>query len=242
MTRKIFLEIKIGNIGQHENASARYQSAKAWVNQWWSTYGFASNDLDQLGPEDKETAKDILSNDPKAINEKWLVDAPEPLKGGIIEIELFEKDCPKTCENFVSLCKGGKIGKSSKKPLHYENTKMFRLVPGFVVQGGDVTRGDGSGGDSIYNGKFNDEKPGLAKKFDRKGLVAMANSGKNSNTSQFFITLGDKHSQFDKINGKYVIFGQVSKGFEVLDEINKVSETQEQPQETITITNCGELL
>lgn len=141
MTRKIFLEIKIGNIDQHENASARYQSAKAWVNQWWSTYGFASNDLDQFGPEDRETAKDILSNDPKAINEKWLVDAPEPLKGGIIEIELFEKDCPKTCENFVSLCKGGKIGKSSKKPLHYENTKMFRLVPGFVVQGGDVTRG-----------------------------------------------------------------------------------------------------
>lgn len=159
----------------------------------------------------------------------------------MIEIELFDKECPKTSENFVSLCKGGKVGKSSKKALFYENTKMFRLVPGFVVQGGDVTRDDGSGGDSIYNGKFNDEKPGLAKKFNKKGLVAMANSGKNSNTSQFFITLSDNHPQFDKINGKYVIFGQVLKGLNVLDDINSVSETKEQPLETITITTCGEL-
>ncbi|CAO3700990.1 unnamed protein product [Rhizopus stolonifer] len=241
MTRTVFIEIKIGDIAQYEDAQKRYSSAHAWVKQWWSTYGFAKDDLSQLGPEDKETVKDILSNDPTAISEKWLVDSPEPLKGGVIEIGLFDKECPKTSENFVSLCKGGKVGKSSKKALFYENTKMFRLVPGFVVQGGDVTRDDGSGGDSIYNGKFNDEKPGLAKKFNKKGLVAMANSGKNSNTSQFFITLSDNHPQFDKINGKYVIFGQVLKGLDVLDDINSVSETKEQPLETITVTTCGEL-
>lgn len=69
----------------------------------------------------------------------------------------------------------------------------------------------------------------------------MANSGKNSNTSQFFITLSDKHPQFDKINGKYVIFGQVTEGLEVLNQINAVTEVKETPQQTITITDCGEL-
>lgn len=69
----------------------------------------------------------------------------------------------------------------------------------------------------------------------------MANSGKNSNTSQFFITLSDKHAQFDKINGKYVIFGQVVEGLQVLEQINQVTEVKETPQETITITDCGSL-
>ncbi|KAI7904524.1 cyclophilin-like domain-containing protein [Cokeromyces recurvatus] len=240
MTRKIFLDIKIGDIEAHEDALGRYNKAKEWVKQWSSTYGLSSDDLDKLTPDDKETVTDILSTNPTAINEKWLTVAPKPLKGGHLVIELNDKECPKTCENFASLCKGGKVGKSSKKPLFYKNTVMFRLVHDFIVQGGDVTRGDGSGGDSIYNGKFNDEKPGLAKKFNEKGVVAMANSGKNSNTSQFFITLNGHHPQFEKINGKYVIFGKVIEGLEVLDDINQVPEIKEQPQKTITIVNCGE--
>lgn len=241
MSRKVFLEIKIGDIEAYNDASKRYDSAKTWVKQWSSTYGFASDDLDQLETDDKETLRDILSNDPAATSEKWIVDAPTPLKGGKVVIELNDKECPKTSENFVQLCLGNKIGKSSKKPLYFKDTKVFRLVKDYMIQGGDVTRGDGSGGDSIYNGKFNDEKPGLAKKFNKTGLVAMANSGKNSNTSQFFITLSDKHPQFDKINGKYVIFGQVVEGLEALQHINQVPEIKESPQETITITNCGEL-
>lgn len=240
MTRKVFLEIKIGDIAAYNDASNRYNCAKTWVKQWSSTYGFASDNLDDLGAEDKETLRDILANDPTASAEKWLIDAPTPLSGGRVVIDLFDKECPKTSENFASLCAGGKIGKSSKKPLHFKNTHMFRLVKDYMVQGGDVTRGDGSGGDSIYNGKFNDEKPGLAKKFDKTGLVAMANSGKNSNTSQFFITLSDNHAQFSKINGKYVIFGQVIEGLEVLNDINQVPEVKEQPQKTITIIDCGE--
>ncbi|KAG1086613.1 hypothetical protein G6F42_020917 [Rhizopus arrhizus] len=242
MARKVFLDIKIGDISSYEDALERYSSAKSWVKQWHSTYGFASDDLDQLSAEDKETLADILSNDPTATSEKWIIDAPTPLAGGRVVIELFDKECPKTSENFVQLCVGGKVGKSSKKPLHYKETRMFRLVNDFMVQGGDVTRGEGSGGDSIYNGKFNDEKPGLAKKFNATGLVAMANSGKNSNTSQFFITLGDKHPQFEKINGKYVIFGQVVKeSLDVLRSINAVSQLKEQPQTPITIANSGKI-
>ncbi|KAI7895044.1 cyclophilin [Mucor mucedo] len=241
MTRKVFLEIKIGDIEAYTDALNRYNKAKAWVKQWSSTYGFASDNLDELESEDKETLRDILSSDPTATSEQWIIEAPLPLKGGKVVIDLMEKECPKTCENFVQLCVGGKVGKSSKKPLFFKGTRMFRLVKDFMVQGGDVTRGDGSGGDSIYNGKFNDEKPGLAKKFNKAGLLAMANSGKNSNTSQFFMTLGDKHPQFEKINGKYVIFGQVVEGLDVLQQINQVNEIKENPQETITVTDCGEM-
>lgn len=101
---------------------------------------------------------------------------------------------------------------------------------------------DGSGGDSIYNGKFNDEKPGLAKKFDAKGIVAMANSGKNSNTSQFFITLSDKNTkQLEKLNGKYTIFGKVIEGFEALDAVNGVDVEGETPSTDIQVVKCGEL-
>lgn len=76
--------------------------------------------------------------------------------------------------------------------------------------------GDGSGGDSIYGGKFNDEKNGLKAKHDRLGVVAMANSGKNSNTSQFYITLAESLPQ---LNGKHVVFGHVVEGLEVLQRI-----------------------
>ncbi|KAI8362609.1 cyclophilin-like domain-containing protein [Blakeslea trispora] len=141
MTRQVFLEIKIGNISEYNEAYQRYSSAKAWVKQWASTYGFSTDNLDHLEDQDKETARDILSNEPTATSERWLLDAPTPLAGGRIVIELDDKSCPKTCENFVSLCQGGKVGKSSKKPLHYKNTCMFRLVNNFMVQGGDVTRG-----------------------------------------------------------------------------------------------------
>lgn len=141
MTRQVFLEIKIGDIASFTDATNRYDSAKAWVKQWSSTYGFESDNLDELDSENKETLRDILSNDPTAASEKWIIDAPTPLKGGRVVIELNDKECPKTCENFIQLCTGGKVGKSSKKPLFFKDTRIFRLVKDFVVQGGDVTRG-----------------------------------------------------------------------------------------------------
>lgn len=141
MTRKVFLEIKIGDIEAYTDAVNKYNKAKAWVKQRSSTYGFASDNLDELESEDKETLRDILSNDPTATNENWIVDGPSALKGGKVIIDLNEKECPKTCENFVQLCVGGKVGRSSKKPLFFKHTRMFRLVNDFVVQGGDITRG-----------------------------------------------------------------------------------------------------
>jgi cyclophilin family peptidyl-prolyl cis-trans isomerase len=109
------------------------------------------------------------------------------------------------------------------------------VVKGFIIQGGDFVFGNGSGGESIYNGKkFKDERAGLLLKHDRAGILSMGNSGKNSNTSQFFITL-DKAPQCD---GKHVVFGHVVSGMEVIRAVESYGEGSE-PTVPITITDCG---
>ncbi len=98
---------------------------------------------------------------------------------GRLEFELFDKKCPKTVNNFLALCTGSK-GNSKldkKKRLHYLDVPMHRIVKGFIAQGGDILRGDGSGGDSIYGGKFNDEKEGLKLKFADFGRNGLGVSG-----------------------------------------------------------------
>ncbi|KAB7494501.1 Peptidyl-prolyl cis-trans isomerase CWC27-like protein [Armadillidium nasatum] len=114
---------------------------------------------------------------------------------GDIDIELWSKEAPKACRNFVQLCLEG----------YYNDTIFHRVVPKFIVQGGDPT-GTGTGGESIYDGPFKDEFHSRLR-FVRRGLVAMANAGPNDNGSQFFFTLGpcpelqNKHTIFGKIAG-----------------------------------------
>lgn len=150
----------------------------------------------------------------------------------------------KTTANFVALCTGekGNCKNAPTKPLHYLNTSMHRIVKGFVAQGGDITRGDGSGGESIYGGKFNDEKEGLKRKM-KKGSLAMANSGKNSNSSQFFVVLTDDEAKLAKMNGKYVAFGEVgSEGWEVLEKLDAVGGGSDSKSTTpVWIGGCGKL-
>eukprot|EP00397_Hematodinium_sp_SG-2012_P061238 GEMP01080790.1.p1 GENE.GEMP01080790.1~~GEMP01080790.1.p1 ORF type:complete len:181 (+),score=32.93 GEMP01080790.1:335-877(+) len=147
-------------------------------------------------------------------------------------------DTRKTSDNFRALCTGERgIGKGHNKPMHYKDTPIHRVVKDQFLHGGDFTRRDGSGGDSIYGGKFNDEKAGLKRTHD-KGVLSMANSGKNSNTSQFFLTLG----KCPKLDGKHCVFGQVEEGLDVLDEVAKRCEINgEAPTLEITIADCGEL-
>ncbi|KAI0649877.1 cyclophilin-like domain-containing protein [Trametes meyenii] len=148
---------------------------------------------------------------------------------------IFELDgsqgLSKTTANFLAL----------NKKLHYLGCPIHRIVEGFVAQGGDVTRGDGSGGESIYGGKFNDDKPGLKKKM-QLGSLAMANSGKNTNSSQFFVVLTDDESKLAKMNGKYVVFGELKEGWEVLERLNGVGGGADgKPALPVWIGGCGKL-
>ncbi|KAM4634364.1 spliceosome-associated protein CWC27 homolog [Polymixia lowei] len=113
---------------------------------------------------------------------------------GDIDIELWSKEAPKACRNFVQLCMEG----------YYDGTLFHRVVPDFIVQGGDPT-GSGNGGESIYGRPFKDEFHSRLR-FNRRGLVAMANSGQHDNGSQFFFTLG----RADELNNKHTIFGKVT--------------------------------
>jgi len=138
---------------------------------------------------------------------------------GTIECELFEKDAPNTVANFVGLASGTKEYKDlktgqMKKSKFYDGLVFHRVIPNFMIQGGDPL-GTGTGGPGY---KFNDEYP--SQKFDKVGRLAMANAGPNTNGSQFFITTAV--DDFLNTNGHYVIFGQVTKGQDVADAISKV--------------------
>ncbi|KAI8615418.1 cyclophilin-like domain-containing protein, partial [Chytriomyces sp. MP71] len=123
---------------------------------------------------------------------------------------LFGDAAPRAVENFLRLCDGTKgIAKASKKPLHYLGNRVHRIVEGYCVQWGDIVRNDGSGGESIYGGKFNDEPAALKLPISRGSLV-MANSGKNSNTSQVFVVLTDDVERIKKnMQGKHVVIGRI---------------------------------
>eukprot|EP01006_Ploeotia_vitrea_P023191 TRINITY_DN55634_c0_g1_i1.p1 TRINITY_DN55634_c0_g1~~TRINITY_DN55634_c0_g1_i1.p1 ORF type:complete len:302 (-),score=34.89 TRINITY_DN55634_c0_g1_i1:253-1158(-) len=156
---------------------------------------------------------------------------------GSIEFFLYFDDCPKTCENFRCLCTGEKgQGKTTKKPLHYKGTPIHRVVPGFVVQGGDFSRGNGCGGESIYGGTFPDEN--FIHKHTKPGLLSMANSGVNSNGSQFFVTLAPA----PHLDGIHVVFGEVTSGIDILRVMEKLETTEGgRPKTSIRIKNCGML-
>lgn len=153
---------------------------------------------------------------------------------GRMVIELFAHLVPKTAENFRALCTGekgmGKLG----FPLHYKKTPIHRVIPGFFVQGGDFTHGNGTGGESIYGAPFPDE--GFVKSHASLGSVSMCNSGPDTNESQFFFNLGPN----EFLDGKHVVFGQLhEESLPVLKAIEAVGSWTGRLHQPVLIRRTG---
>ncbi|KAJ8598357.1 hypothetical protein CTAYLR_003023 [Chrysophaeum taylorii] len=144
---------------------------------------------------------------------------------GRVHVELFEEVVPRTCENFRALCAG--------EGLHLEGSRFHRVVRDLMVQGGDITNGDGTGGESIYGARFADESFALK---HEPYCLSMANCGPDTNNSRFFITL----RKCPRLDGRHVVFGTVTDGREVVDAIGKVAvDRADRPLVDVVIAACG---
>ncbi|NXL48735.1 PPIL6 protein, partial [Podilymbus podiceps] len=152
---------------------------------------------------------------------------------GRLLFELFSDACPKTCENFRALCAGGAKSLCDGRELTYKNSLFHRLVKNGWIQGGDIITGKGDRGESIYGPTFEDESFSVRHK--GRGVLGMANKGRHSNGSQFYITL-QPAPYLDK---KYVAFGQLIEGTEVLQRLEVVPTHNERPTVDCKIINCG---
>ena len=147
---------------------------------------------------------------------------------GKIIIELSADIVPRTAENFRALCTG-------EKGYGFRGNIFHRIIPGFMMQGGDITSQDGRGGKSIYGGSFKDENFRL--KHISRGVLSMANAGSDTNSSQFFITFARTHY----LNGKHVVFGRVIAGMAVLRRVERAGTTSGRPRYEVKIIDCGEI-
>jgi cyclophilin family peptidyl-prolyl cis-trans isomerase len=157
---------------------------------------------------------------------------------------VYQNKTPLAAENFKCLCTGEKgIGRMGKL-LCYQGSKVHRIVPQFCVQMGDFTKGNGTGGESIYPpnsqhgdawGKFKDE---LFMQHSKPGLLSMANSGKNTNSSQVFFTL----RPVPHLDGKHVVFGEVVEGMDVIEALGMLeTDSKQKPVHPVEISECGEV-
>ncbi|EED88348.1 predicted protein [Thalassiosira pseudonana CCMP1335] len=154
---------------------------------------------------------------------------------GRIEMELRADVVPLTAENFRCLCTGEKGMGRSGKILHFKGSSFHRVIPGFMCQGGDFTRGNGRGGESIYGEKFADENFTL--KHTAPGILSMANAGANTNGSQFFLCTAET----PWLDNKHVVFGKVVSGMDVVAAIEQVGSESGRTRVPVLISDSGQL-
>ncbi|KAG0359485.1 hypothetical protein BG005_000713 [Podila minutissima] len=209
----VYLDIEIGDQELKATSWDLYRRGQAFFATHGSLYGYSGMILEELGPEDRQNLQEIYDSNPVLTKGGNItLNEPAPLPGGRLIIRLDTEGCPKTSENFLVFCESRFTNKVQQAT--YVGSQLFRLVKDHIIQGGDFTKNDGSGGFSSYpsveNPKpFADEKNGLKKKYTRAGMLAMANRGKNTNGSQFFFTLGQGARWSKTLDGNYVAFGEV---------------------------------
>ena len=209
---RVFLDIDL------DSHREKYQRARDFVEATDLRYGWTSKDIAELGGGEKQRVVECYADD-----FDWGSKGPIEIESAAekeVVIELFDDKAPLAVENFKALCTGEKnMSKNCAVPYHYKGVKFHRVVKGFMMQGGDFAMQNGSGGESIWGKKFKDEKDGLKGRHDARGVVAMGNTGKNSNGSQFFITF----APCKQLDGKHVVFGKVVEGMSVIDKVEAVA-------------------
>ncbi len=154
---------------------------------------------------------------------------------GRVVLGLFGNAAPKTVENFRALATGEKGKSASGATLHYKGSPFHRVIPGFMLQGGDFTTGNGTGGESIYGSTFADEDFSL--RHERPGMLSMANRGPNTNGSQFFITTVPT----PWLDGRHVVFGRVVEGMDVVRKVEALGSQSGRTLRAVSILDSGEL-
>ncbi|GAA5976587.1 hypothetical protein JCM5350_006690 [Sporobolomyces pararoseus] len=243
---RCYIDFACGDQARYDDELSQYSSLKGWLAQNGEKYGLVK-ELNELDETARETLTAVYESEAKINLTPSSFSPPASLRLPrlFFNVRTDSAGLKKTTTNFLDLLTDSKKLKSKRSPnspLRYVGSKVFRIEEGFVAQTGDVTRQDGSGGESIYGGAFNDEKEGLKVNFEL-GTIAMANSGKNSNTSQFFVTLAAESAKLKKLTGKYVAFAQadlaVQSSRECLDRLSSLGNGKGGTREPVWIEECN---